>query len=682
MSSQSISPLRVLVVAANAPQLAAITAAVAKLHPHGVVVTCSYLHRAPVDYHQQPCDIVLVAGPDAECREVLDDLFAIARGLDIFLYAGHLEANAPRLDWSATQGRAGEAVKWSEESEGDLAVKLHSIQAFKQVWTGFTETTTLQHAMLEHLRDGAFLVDEHQRIAHANQEACRLLNAPIEALLGQEVELVVAERFHEQDLIRALPPLPVPGQGDWRMVLFRPSNANFELQADTPSLFQDVLTGLPTQILLHDRLNKSIQLCSRYSRNLGVLKISIGSANLKDIIELKGRNFVDVLARELSLRLMGALRLEDSVSRETGTEFVALLQEISDHDDAVMVAKRVQAACNAPIEFDDGTSMVLPVNIGIACFPAHGKSTTDLLARAQVALSRAEHNGLSGGSIETYAPETRLDADKLFIERKVLLALTNNELVMYYQPKVDVKTSEVTGVEALLRWNDGGVIRGPNVILQVASDLNVVTRITKWALRESAKQGALWRAAGHELPIAVNVPPADFSDELLTLVGNVLAEFNLPPHLLELEVTELAMGASNHEAQRVMKALADIGVRLHVDDFGTGYSSMERLKSFPVATLKIDRSFIQSTQDAKVENGKLLVSAGGRPDIAILQAVLAMADSMQLKTVVEGVESRTQLDVLEHLGVDIWQGFLATRALPPDALIAWRNAWHTKHRIA
>lgn len=674
--SQIYTPLRVLLVAASSAQSAAVASALSRLQPEGVLTTCPQLKRAGQEYRRHPYDVVLVVGPEAAAQAILEDVFVIARGRGAFLYGGHIEPTGTNIGWCMDAARLDGATAWTPEIEGVLAIKLRGIQAFKQLWLGFTETTNLQHAMLEHIRDGVLLIDADDTVVHANREAERLLGAGHGALTGKPApELLGGEVDGRPKRVSALPPMPVPGRTDWRLVMFRNGIPLAVAQDDTPALFQDVLTGLPTHLLMQDRLNKAVHLATRYSRNLGVLRIAVDEGVLAQINETYGYTMGDLVLKELAGRLLGTIRTVDTVSRENNGQFVAILQELSRPEDALIVAQRMLKACETPVELEAGNTAVLPIHVGLVSFPEHGKTSVELLARAESALERAKLRHDPENRIAVYSADVSASADRVLVERKVLTALDEHALVMYYQPKVDVATSRLVGVEALLRWNDNGVIRGPDQILPVAEELNLLGRITHWALREAARQASNWRHDGFLMPIAVNVPPSEFSEDLLELVSSVLAEFDLPPSLLELEVTESAMGASNKDAPRIMQELAAIGVALSVDDFGTGYSSLDRLKTVPLAALKVDRSFIQAAQEAVVANGEIVCSPAAQKDIAILRAIVSLASNLQLKTVVEGIEGRAQLEVLRELGVDVWQGFYASRALPPEQLVAWAENW-------
>lgn len=678
ISKTHTAPLRVLLVAAGASQVSAVESLLSQLKPAGIVLTCPELTDAPADYLAHPVDVVLVTGPDSECRDVLDDVLALARRKGAFLYAGHLASNTVELDWGGAITHDGLVEStWSHEPEGDLVAKLRVIQASKQAWINFSELAAQQLAMLEHLSDGALVINAANRVLHVNHVAERMLGLDRTDLLGKDVEALYslspdAVNFGD------LPPMHIPGMPDCSLILVRGARPDVA-EEDAPSIFQDSLTGLPTHALLMDRMAKAIQLSARYSRRLGVLKVAVDENKLLALSAERGSAVIGQVAREIAMRLMSAVRVEDSVSRECGTDFTALLLEMGSQEDVQAIASRIHSICRAPVYFEDGHSEVLPINIGVACYPEHGKVAQDLLARAHTALERAELMHQEHGRIEMYTVERRDEADKQFLERKVLLALANQELVMYYQPKMDIRTQAVLGVEALMRWNDDGIIRGPALVLQVAKDLNLIPKITRWALSEGVRQAAVWHRAGIDLPVAVNVPPADFTPELRRNIERLLAEHSLPANLLELEVTETAMGSGNMDARKVMRDIASLGVRLHIDDFGTGYSSIERLKSLPVATVKIDRSFIQSTQDAEIIDGELRASALAKPDIAVLQAVISLAEELQLKTVVEGIETEPQLAVMTHLGVQVWQGFYAAKAMPADELIQWRAEWHARH---
>lgn len=672
--TEMYTPLRVLLAGGNAAQISTLAAALSRLQPAGELTTCGTMKQAVDAYQSQPCDVVLVVGAEKSSRRVLDTVFSIARQRGSFVYGGHLEPGGVNIGWCADAGHIAAMPAWAPEIDSTLATKLHGIQAFRQMWLGYTETSRFQLAMLETLREGAVLLDEDDKVIHANRIAERMLAAGRNSLAGKWLPALLGGLDHQPPMVSSLPPMSVPGRPDWRFVLLR-NGIGAPAEDEVPLLFQDVLTGLPTHILMQDRLAKAVHLAARYSRNIGLLCLDVDASALAKINETHGYLAGDLVLREVSRRLQSTIRTVDTVARSEGNRFIVILQELAVSGDADQVAQRILADCRSPIIIEDGLQVEVPLHIGLAAFPEHGKTAADLFSRAEAALSQAKSSSPNGPSICRYKADA---VDREVLERQLLSVMDDHEMLVYYQPKLSVITNQLIGVEALVRWNCNGAVRGPDNLIAVAEDMNLIGRITHQALRDSVRQAAAWRRAGQAIPVAVNIPPGEFTAELLQLVRSVLLEFDLPPRLLEIEVTESALSYQNPDAPRVMQDLATMGVHLALDDFGTGYSSLERIKNFPFSTLKIDRGFVQAVQGASLINGELHCAPAVQKDMAILQTIVALGKNLQLQIIAEGVEVAGQLDVLRALEVDSWQGFHASPALPAHEFTAWHESWQRR----
>ena len=670
------APLRVMLVAGDTTQSAKLASALAHLRPEGILVTCSRFDQAIKEFQNSPCDVVLVASEDKPGITLINEFFSIARQRGVFVYAGQVTANGSRVTWHACTDCPESLVEITPDSNDMLALKLRSIQVFRQLWLGYTETARLQDAMLDNVRDGVIILDEDDRLVQVNRTASRMLGLGQYGLQGRTLSSVMEDSGKSTQLLSAVPPMHVPGRPDWRMVMLKPALVLAQ-HSEAPPLLQDVLTGLPTHILMQDRLNKAVHLSSRFSRTIGVLCLDVDGKRLAEINDTHGYAGGDYILHELANRLNGAVRLIDTIARSESSRFVAILQELSHSEDALLVAKRMAELCREPIRLSDGVSVELPVYIGVACFPEHGKTAADLLARAESALTMASVMGDTGTGtpICVYQADFSRHNDRALFEQQLLAVLDNHEMLMFYQPKLNVATNQLVGVEALIRWNCEGSVRGPGNLIAIAEELGLIGRITHQALRDSARQAAVWYTDGKEIPVAVNIPPGEFNDELFHLVKEVLAEFSLPPRLLELEVTESAMHHRNLESTRVMQDLLELGVHLSLDDFGTGHSSLDRIRTLPLTALKIDRCFIHSVQDARVQNGEVCCSVESVKDLAILRSIVAIGHNLNLKVIAEGVEELNQLEVLRVLEVDTWQGFYASPAMAPADFDRWHARW-------
>ena len=353
-------------------------------------------------------------------------------------------------------------------------------------------------------------------------------------------------------------------------------------------------------------------------------------------------------------RFAEALRESDLIAHISGDEFVVLLERCNDPAAAIAVARKLLTAAARPILLG-GEELALTASVGIALYPADGADGEALLKHADIALFRAKEQGRNNYQFYSAQMNTHT-AERLAMEAKLRHALERGELSLNYQPKLDIRTRQVTGVEALLRWNNpelGSV--PPATFIPLAEETGLIVPIGAWVLREACKQAKRWQDSG--LPgtrVAVNLSARQFREATLgQTVGRALAESGLDPRLLELEITESMVMQEPEKAAALLQDLKAMGLYLSIDDFGTGYSSLAYLKRFPIDSLKIDRSFIKDIP-------------ANSDDLAITQAVIAMAHGLRLRTVAEGVENEEQLEWLKRFGCDEVQGYLFSKPLPAD----------------
>lgn len=428
--------------------------------------------------------------------------------------------------------------------------------------------------------------------------------------------------------------------------------------------YYDPLTGLPNRMLFGETLVRAVAQASRHKRRLAVMFVDLD--NFKRVNDTLGHRAGDELLRLASARLSNALRAHDtlgsramgampsSIARLGGDEFIVLLTDVPGPTEAAAVARRLVDALAEPVTVQ-GTEMFVGGSVGVAIYPEDGTDTDSLLMNADTAMYRAKASGRGGFQLYDRSMNDRA-LDHLRMETRLRRALERDEFVLHYQPRVDVTNGAIVGAEALIRWQhpERGLLP-PADFMPLVEEAGLVIPIGEWAIRTVCKQLAEWAARGlPPLSVAVNLASNHLRERGLPgLVKETLKEFNVPASNLEIEVTESILLADPELSIEIAQQLAALGIHLSIDDFGTGYSSMAYLKKLPISALKIDRSFVRD-----------LVT--DTDDEAIVSAIIAMAHSLKLRVVAEGVETSAQLARLQSMGCDEYQGFLTSRAV--DAL--------------
>jgi diguanylate cyclase (GGDEF)-like protein/PAS domain S-box-containing protein len=414
----------------------------------------------------------------------------------------------------------------------------------------------------------------------------------------------------------------------------------------------DSLTGLPNRNLLQDRVSQAIGYAERVKRELAVLFIDID--RFKNINDSLGHAVGDALIVVIAQRLRAAVRIVDTVARVGGDEFVVVLTDLHRESDIDKILASLLAAITQPVAAD-GHELAVTGSIGISVYPRDGHDVSTLLKNADTAMYRAKDAGRNG--YRFYAQEMNANAvDRLRLENDLRNAIRGDELLMYYQPQVDADTGCIVSAEALLRWRHPqlGLI-SPAEFIPLAEETGLIVSIGEWVLRRVCAQVREWRAHGMaEVRVAVNLSPRQLRQhDLVSVIRGALADYDLSANWLELEITESSLMHNPEEAAALLDELSHLGFRLAIDDFGTGYSSLAYLKRFPLHVLKIDRSFVIDIET-------------NRDSAAIAAAVIALAHSLGLKVVAEGVEQDAQMQYLRSLDCDIAQGYLYGRPMPPD----------------
>jgi diguanylate cyclase (GGDEF)-like protein/PAS domain S-box-containing protein len=412
----------------------------------------------------------------------------------------------------------------------------------------------------------------------------------------------------------------------------------------------DTLTKLPNRTLLQDRLGQAITTAGRNGTRIAVLFVDLDG--FKHINDSLGHAIGDKLLQSVAKRLLASVRTSDTVSRIGGDEFVVLLSEVAHAGDAGVKAGKILAVLNAPLEIDQHNLRVT-ASIGVTTYPEDGQETAMLIKNADLAMYQAKENGRN--NYQFFEKDMNVRAlERQSVEENLSLALDRDELVMHYQPKINLKTGEITGVEALIRWQhpERGLI-GPLQFISVAEDCGLMLPIGNWVLRESCRQAKAWQDAGlRPIEMAVNVSSVEFRNEdFLEGVRAILEETGLSPHYLGLELTESVLMQHAEFTVPVLKKLKAMGVRLAIDDFGTGYSSLSYLRQFPIDTLKVDQSFVHGIN-------------ADTDDATIINAVINMGGNLKHRVIAEGVETVEQVAFLQAHGCDEGQGYYFSHPVP------------------
>jgi len=423
----------------------------------------------------------------------------------------------------------------------------------------------------------------------------------------------------------------------------------------------DSLTDLPNREMFGGLLRHTIETSRRGARRFALLFIDLD--RFKVINDSLGHEAGDMLLVEVASRLRACLRASDVVARLGGDEFVVLLEDANERDDVERVAAHLLAVLGEPLRLS-GHECLTTASIGIAMYPDHGEDAATLTKNADMAMYLAKEEGKNG--FRFFNGEIKAQSiDRVRLEAELRRALDRGQFSLHYQPKVDVASRQITGVEALLRWThpELGVVP-PAQFIPLAEEIGLIIPIGRWVLREACAQNTVWQRLGL-LPVsmAVNLSPRQFADEhLVNDIDLALAESEMSPVLLQLEVTESMVMRNVARAVRVLDTIQSRGIRLAIDDFGTGYSSMSLMKQLPIDSIKIDRSFVR---DLPHDSG----------DQAIAQAIISMGKALGMTIVAEGVETLEQEAFLRAHGCDEMQGYLFSKPLPANELGYLLRAW-------
>lgn len=545
-------------------------------------------------------------------------------------------------------------------------------------------------ATLRSIADAVLTIDEDARVVLLNPVAERLTGATLDSARGTPVgelirdftdqSAVVVETIlgclkHRQ-AIRLPEPIawqavsgkhhalrltatPVGGEGEGAVLVFHDVTETLAITARLQhEATHDVLTGLPNRALLLDRLHQALANAQRRGSLVALLFVDLD--RFKRINDSLGHYVGDQVLQVVAERLTASVRSGDTVARWGGDEFIILMDHLRDRSAVVAVAGKLLDLLEREVETQGESGLVLSCSIGISVGPADSSDAETLLSMADKAMYRGK---LEGGSRYTfYSPEMNTwSRDRLNLEAALRKGLGNDEFELFYQPQIDIRSGRLAGLESLIRWHrpGSGLVR-PDLFIAAAEESGLITNIGEWVLNAATHQAARWSADGLvPVPIAVNVSVRQCTDmSVVDTIRHALRDSGMDPRQLKIEVTE---STAMHDPERVAELLHRVhalGVGVAVDDFGTGYSSLSLLKRFPISELKIDKSFV-------------IDLAEDNDDAAIVRGTIALAHSLGMRVVAEGVETELQLRFLARHGCNVAQGFLFAQPLPTAEIRHW-----------
>ncbi|EJL20149.1 bifunctional diguanylate cyclase/phosphodiesterase [Brevibacillus sp. BC25] len=415
--------------------------------------------------------------------------------------------------------------------------------------------------------------------------------------------------------------------------------------------YHDALTDLPNRRMYVQQLSKEMMQAKRFQSNLAVLFLDLD--RFKDVNDSFGHDVGDMLLIEASKRLQACLKPGDVVARLGGDEFTIMQNQLQDRNEATALAEHIMNQLQRPFELD-GHVFNVSCSIGIAMYPQDGDNPEDLLKRADTALYTVKSRGKNGYDFFDPTMEAK-SLERILMENEMRKAIEQEQFQIYYQPKIDIATSAMTGMEALVRWvhPELGIIP-PNRFIPIAEETGMILALGEWILKQACKQNKTWHDQGYTLKVSVNLSARQiYQKDLVEMIKDILRETKLSPNWLELEITE-SIFVKMEEATAVLQQIRDIGIQISIDDFGTGYSSFSYIKSLPVDTIKIDASFIRDIHHNQESQ-------------AIVKAIVTIAQSLNMNVIAEGIELHDQVAALKENGCDHGQGYLFSKPLPTDA---------------
>ena len=418
----------------------------------------------------------------------------------------------------------------------------------------------------------------------------------------------------------------------------------------------DHLTGLPNRTLLQDRLGQALAL-EAFRRQTPICVMFLDLDNFKKVNDSLGHSVGDQLIKAVANRLKNCVRGGDTVARLSGDEFIVVLPKVGEMHDVVTVAKKMINIFTAPFHLS-GNEIYVTVSIGAAMFPTDGDTVDALLRNADAAMHHAKEQGKN--NYQFYSEEMNVRVfERMALESSLHRAIREQEFTLHYQPRVDLRTGEISGLEALIRWNhpEMGLVP-PAKFIPVAEETGLIVPMGEWVIRTACAQSRAWQEQGlPPMRVAVNLSARQFRQKnLIETISGILEQTGLDASLLEVELTESLVMQGAEQSITILRELKAMGVEIAVDDFGTGYSSLSYLKRFPITNLKIDKSFIHDM-------------ASDPEDAILVKTIIDMAHGLGMKVTAEGVETLEQIEFLRQHHCEEMQGFYFSRPLPADQLV-------------
>ncbi|MCH1626512.1 sensor domain-containing protein [Ferdinandcohnia quinoae] len=520
--------------------------------------------------------------------------------------------------------------------------------------------------IFEQLNFSAIITDENKTIISVNAAYLSLSGCKKDEMLNKQIELFFADTYDElRDEI-------VIKTNDGREILqqlivnpIKVENHSFQiwLMTDYQVSGLDPLTKLPNRFLLSQKIDKAIQKARTEGAIFAVLFLDLD--RFKFVNDTLGHSYGDLLLKEAANRIKTAIGHHNVIARMGGDEFVCVLEDIRDEKEAEQYAKKILEAFSTPYLLNE-TVIYVTTSVGISTFPYDGDEVEMLITNADSAMYVAKKKGRNQYEMSN-ADISAGGFEKLLIENNLRRALENDELSLYFQPQVNLKSNRIMSMEALLRWKhpDLGMIL-PGEFIPIAEETGLILPIGDWVIRTACHKMKEWQDDGYPpIRVAVNLSAGQFlQNDLVEKIRNVLTEVSLDPTYLELEITENMVMQDVHKAIDVLQQLKELGVWISIDDFGTGYSSLNYLKDFPVDTLKIDRSFIYDIDK-------------NPSSVALTKAITTLAHDLKLKVIAEGVENYKQLSMVKQFSCDVVQGYYFSQPLSYDHVVRYLNEYQS-----
>lgn len=415
----------------------------------------------------------------------------------------------------------------------------------------------------------------------------------------------------------------------------------------------DQTTNLPNRLFFDTYLKKSLAKAIRSKQTIGLLLLKLDK--FEDVYKIYGHTISDELLKIIAERLQERVREGDLVVRLGSDEFAIILEDLSKEEDIAKVTQNILTTIAKTTTLSNGIELSLHASIGLVLAPKDTKNDLQMLEFAAVALKQAQSEG--SGLFKFYTDEmTKQIMQKTAYEQALKHALTHNELELYYQPLVDLRSNKIVAAEALIRWNypAQGLIY-PQLFIPIAEDTGLINKIGQWVIEEACEQGSRWKKAGFELNISVNISPNQLKfQDISSIIDNALKKSRFNPNRLKLDITEQALMQKEEDVKKIFAQLSDKGIDISMDNFGTGYSSLQYLSEHPINLIKIDKNFIDNIPDDEHH-------------VTIVNAIIEMGQALGYKVSAQGVEKTAQLQFLQEHGCDIYQGYFFSKPLPADA---------------